>query len=703
MCVTPVDESRVCVGASRLFSLDHVYDVSADHVLIFRERLQPLLDGFLGGYNATVLAYGQTGTGKTHTMSSLAPLVLEHISSRTPKGLASYSFQLLEVYGESLHDLLGMHDGAPLKALQLLEGGQGTHVIGASRVKVNTIDEAYTLLEHGNKMRTTGATKMNAHSSRSHSIMTIFCHEKMSKLHFVDLAGSERNKKTHNVGVRFKESVGINTGLLALGNVIRALSSPSHPNAFVPYRASKLTRLLQDSLGGNSRTLFLACVAPDTANMDETIRTLQYSARAMQVLNDPLPNMDHLMAAQQRQMQRIQNALNLSSDEAVHQYADGDEFAAEQAAEIQRLTSLVSELERELRGARLELKKDEVIFANQLKDMRRVHKENEALRHRVVELETALVASENWRAAPPRTSYHSDPNDTTEDDDVKIQNVLAHATRGTDTFATPPRPFVSAGSSEHSHRPLSPPPVAVMHSPGTESCPDYVNLYSAQVSEAPSMYVPSTPVVGNYTEVRTAPRPSRMGTPQTGQHMVTAPEASPPPVGEATIVKVTPVRMVFGFDTPPRQAKDFDAFKELGSWSNKIAERLARGDEVQCGQEPFVSGSKSHAAPSTFGVAPASQPKHAASHRPPGNNAPSVLNTPPSPQLSSIAASTSQLQHVVSETQLQEILRDSLRMHHEQKVLRQELERAAQHTDVLQIENVSLKRELQQISEMLRY
>jgi hypothetical protein len=404
VCVTPIDNQRVCVGAKRMFSVDAVHNVTDSTEVLFNAHVRPLVDMFVEGYNATVLAYGQTGTGKTFTMSGVSPLVMQHLHHRLG-GVEQLSFQHVEVYGDVIRDLFAQ-DGDVTKPLQMFDGvgAKGAHVIGACRVRVRNLADAALLFDHGAKMRTTGATNMNNASSRSHSILTIFNPTKMSKLHLVDLAGSERNKKTGNIGVRFKESIGINCGLLALGNVIRALSHPQQQQQqHIPYRASKLTRLLQDSLGGNSKTLFVACIAPDTANLDETVRTLQYSSKAMQILNEPVPNMDVLVAQQQRQLRRLQNAHNLSSEEALRQnHAAADAFASEQAAEIQRLTALVSDLEREVRLQKLELKKDEVVFAKQLKEHRATLQENKRLRN---ELERAFAAAAAGQHQPTKQVY----------------------------------------------------------------------------------------------------------------------------------------------------------------------------------------------------------------------------------------------------------------------------------------------------------
>uniref|UniRef100_A0A673FVW4 Kinesin-like protein n=1 Tax=Sinocyclocheilus rhinocerous TaxID=307959 RepID=A0A673FVW4_9TELE len=170
-------------------------------------------------------------------------------------------------------------------------------------------------LELGNSARTVGSTAMNAASSRSHAIFTISLEQRrkgdksdvmVSKLHLVDLAGSERQKKTKAEGDRLKEGISINRGLLSLGNVISALGDESKKGSFVPYRDSKLTRLLQDSLGGNSHTLMIACVSPADSNIEETINTLRYADRARKIKNKPILNVDPRAVEMKRLRQQVQ-------------------------------------------------------------------------------------------------------------------------------------------------------------------------------------------------------------------------------------------------------------------------------------------------------------------------------------------------------------------------------------------------------------
>uniref|UniRef100_A0A8C1UXW6 Kinesin-like protein n=1 Tax=Cyprinus carpio TaxID=7962 RepID=A0A8C1UXW6_CYPCA len=194
-------------------------------------------------------------------------------------------------------------------------GGNYANIVGLTEKEVFTAHEMVGCLELGNSARTVGSTAMNAASSRSHAIFTISLEQRrkgdkgdvmVSKLHLVDLAGSERQKKTKAEGVRLKEGISINRGLLSLGNVISALGDESKKGTFVPYRDSKLTRLLQDSLGGNSHTLMIACVSPADSNIEETINTLRYADRARKIKNKPILNVDPRAVEMKRLKQKVQ-------------------------------------------------------------------------------------------------------------------------------------------------------------------------------------------------------------------------------------------------------------------------------------------------------------------------------------------------------------------------------------------------------------
>lgn len=288
------------------------------------------------------MAYGQTGSGKTFTMGSeahsqpessshtgLIPRFIEdfflQMQSKkevSDKGgdsspvLLDYSMRasFLEVYGEDVFDLLN----AARSSLPLREDSEGGVVIaGLTSRPISDPAEALQVLHEGTMNRTTAATLMNLTSSRSHAVFTIYltqvirtrdCEEvdvtTTSKFTFVDLAGSERMKKTGAEGERAREGIKINEGLLALGNVINALADEERlakeKKIHVPYRQSKLTRLLQDALGGNSQTLFLACVSPSDTNASETLSTMHYANRARNIRNAPTKNVDATAAELQR-------------------------------------------------------------------------------------------------------------------------------------------------------------------------------------------------------------------------------------------------------------------------------------------------------------------------------------------------------------------------------------------------------------------
>uniref|UniRef100_A0A8C5C2U2 Kinesin-like protein n=1 Tax=Gadus morhua TaxID=8049 RepID=A0A8C5C2U2_GADMO len=323
-------EPQVIVGTEKAFTYDYVFDPMAEQEEVFTVAVSPLLSGLFKGYHATVLAYGQTGSGKTFSMGGtytsaqedqpcvgVIPRVIQRIFQEKDKG-GSCDFTLtvsyLEIYNEDILDLLCPSKDKP--AISIREDPkEGIKIVGLTERVVRSAQEMVACLELGNSSRTVGSTAMNAESSRSHAIFTITLEQRrskdksdsmVSKLHLVDLAGSERQKKTKAEGDRLKEGISINRGLLALGNVISALGEESKKGTHVPYRDSKVTRLLQDSLGGNSHTLMIACVSPADSNIEETINTLRYADRARKIKNKPIVNMDPRTAETQRLKQQVQ-------------------------------------------------------------------------------------------------------------------------------------------------------------------------------------------------------------------------------------------------------------------------------------------------------------------------------------------------------------------------------------------------------------
>ncbi|XP_044736037.1 chromosome-associated kinesin KIF4-like [Chrysoperla carnea] len=320
-------EPQVYVKESeRSFTFNYVFDANVSQAQFYNCAVKNMVSSLFKGYNVTILAYGQTGSGKTHTMgTSYVGDDIEQmgIIQRAVKDIfeaidldVDNNFQIsvsfMELYQELLYDLLAdkTRDQCVVDIREDVRGG--IIVPGLTECTVTSATETIACLTKGSLGRATGATAMNAQSSRSHAIFTI-CIEKQSKndsnvattakFHLVDLAGSERPKKTKATGERFKEGININKGLLALGNVISALGEGNH--SYVSYRDSKLTRLLQDSLGGNSITLMIACVSPAAYNLDETVSTLRYADRARKIKNKPIINQDPRVAEIARLHQQL--------------------------------------------------------------------------------------------------------------------------------------------------------------------------------------------------------------------------------------------------------------------------------------------------------------------------------------------------------------------------------------------------------------
>ncbi|KAI9228750.1 MAG: P-loop containing nucleoside triphosphate hydrolase protein, partial [Piptocephalis tieghemiana] len=316
-CVASLpDQPEVLLGADRSFVYDHVFDQDSPQNLVYNESVSPLVSRFLSGYNATVLAYGQTGSGKTFSMGTgldigepenegIVPRAVYDMYSKLDRMIeehidAAYEVRVtfLELYNDDVIDLLSPRRGPGEKKPEIREDGKGGVLwTGVKQEVAKGPGELFELLKKGSMCRTTGSTDMNMTSSRSHAGPAPSMRTVISKFHFVDLAGSERLKKTNATGSRKKEGISINAGLLALGNVISALcdqasKKPGAKEVHVPYRDSKLTRLLQDSLGGNSQTMMLACVSPADANFSETLSTLRYAARARKIQNKARVNVE---------------------------------------------------------------------------------------------------------------------------------------------------------------------------------------------------------------------------------------------------------------------------------------------------------------------------------------------------------------------------------------------------------------------------
>ncbi|GFG34639.1 hypothetical protein Cfor_03711 [Coptotermes formosanus] len=291
-------------GGQRQYAYDMVFGEDATQDMVYEATSRSLVSGVLMGYNATVFAYGATGSGKTYTMvgntqqpgimvRALNDLFQSVQESKHPEQY-TVTMSYLEIYNENIRDLLNPSSGF----LELREDSRGRNiqVTRLSEVSTSSAEEVMHLLQKGNRARTVEPTAANKTSSRSHALLSVTVQQtsvlqtqdkmksriKQGKLFMIDLAGSERASQTKNRGKRLQEGAHINRSLLALGNCINALSGGAH---YVNYRDSKLTRLLKDALSGNCRTVMVAHVSPAAVHKDESRNTLLYADRAKNILN----------------------------------------------------------------------------------------------------------------------------------------------------------------------------------------------------------------------------------------------------------------------------------------------------------------------------------------------------------------------------------------------------------------------------------
>ena len=336
--------------------------------MVYDESAFPLVESVIEGYNGTIFAYGQTGCGKTHTMlgtpdnPGIIPGCFKHIFGFIDSNTSGMKFLVrcsyLEIYNEEIHDLLIDYGrGAPAKLELKEDPNKGVYVKDLNCIIVKSIPEIEKAMNFGTNNRKVAETQMNATSSRSHSIFTIYIETgeqingeqriKAGKLNLVDLAGSERQSKTGATGATLKEGIKINLSLTALGNVISALVDGK--SAHIPYRDSKLTRLLQDSLGGNTKTVMIAAVSPADYNYEETLSTLRYAARAKAIKNKPRVNedpKDALLKEYEEEIKKLKLMLQkMASGQPVNLASEIKQFKTNMNHEHQHLMMDVEELQ----------------------------------------------------------------------------------------------------------------------------------------------------------------------------------------------------------------------------------------------------------------------------------------------------------------------------------------------------------------------
>ncbi|KAJ3697415.1 hypothetical protein LUZ61_001120 [Rhynchospora tenuis] len=352
------------------FSFDHVFDQTLGNAVVYGVLIKSIIDAAIDGFNGTAFAYGQTSSGKTYTMNGsemdpgIIPLAIKDIFDtiqKTSEREFLIRVSYMEIYNEEINDLLVL-ESQKLPIHESLE--RGVYVAGIREEIVSNAEQVLQLLKLGEENRHFGETNMNARSSRSHTIFrmviesrakeensfkedTITDAVRVSVLNLVDLAGSERIAKTGAEGVRLKEGKHINKSLMVLGNVINKLSEGGKQRGHIPYRDSKLTRILQPALGGNAKTSIICTVAPEDVHVEESRGTLQFASRAKRITNcvqvNEILTDAALLKRQKLEIEELRKKLQGSHSEVL-----------EQVLLKQRNDMHKSELERERLATELE-------------------------------------------------------------------------------------------------------------------------------------------------------------------------------------------------------------------------------------------------------------------------------------------------------------------------------------------------------------
>jgi len=339
VCVKLADNQRACQVINPEYPkrpmtsyFDCIYGPSSTQEEVYKYSGEPLVKSIIEGYNATLFAYGQTGSGKTFSMMGVLGTEMRGIQPRVIEDLFDYienqpegcedeytvQISMCEIYLEKLRDLFNpINDNLPIKQ----NAKQGIYIDGAVEQYCATSREVLDAMEAGFFNRATSATKMNAESSRSHCVTILKVTKRLpdgsaviSKLKMVDLAGSEKTKKTEATGMRLKEAQCINQSLTALSQVLNVLTK-GDPTAFVPYRNSKLTRLLEDALGGNSKTSLIVAASPCSFNVEETISSLRFGERAKKVKCKAVINKELSMGEYKKQLAKLTKENEALTDE----------------------------------------------------------------------------------------------------------------------------------------------------------------------------------------------------------------------------------------------------------------------------------------------------------------------------------------------------------------------------------------------------
>ncbi|EPB66314.1 kinesin motor domain protein [Ancylostoma ceylanicum] len=391
----------------RTFFFDAVFPPDCDQMRVYNVAARPIVENVLKGYNGTIFAYGQTGTGKTFTMTGdlerpelqgIIPNSFAHIFDHIAKCQQDTTFLVrvsyLEIYNEELRDLLAKDGhGANLEIKE--KADVGVYVKNLISIIVGSASQMQKLMEFGNKNRKVGATKMNEESSRSHAMFSVTVESSergmvtQGKLHLVDLAGSERQSKTGAAGERLREAAKINLSLSTLGNVISALVDTKCTH--IPYRNSKLTRLLQDSLGGNSKTVMIANIGPASYNYDETLSTLRYANRAKNIQNVARINEDPKDA----QLRKYQHEIEMLRKQLAEEEAEmNSENESAWELRMQEMEQNLEKTREQLAGRDVEDEETRKLVQQMLEreaELKRARAEHAELRAKLSQMESRLI------------------------------------------------------------------------------------------------------------------------------------------------------------------------------------------------------------------------------------------------------------------------------------------------------------------------
>uniref|UniRef100_K3WGA2 Kinesin motor domain-containing protein n=1 Tax=Globisporangium ultimum (strain ATCC 200006 / CBS 805.95 / DAOM BR144) TaxID=431595 RepID=K3WGA2_GLOUD len=414
-------------GEALTFTFDQVFGTKSTQAEVYTATAKPLVESALRGYNCTCFVYGQTGTGKTFSMegvpgdaeyAGIIPRVMDDVFDGIQNMQADLEFLVrvsyIEIYLEKIRDLLEPSSNN----LSVRESRErGVWIAGATEVCCASADEMMGVMRRGGANRVISSTRMNNDSSRSHSVFIITIEQRnvatgstrSGKLFLVDLAGSEKVGKTHAKGQTLKEAQHINKSLSALGSVMNALTSGAQSSAHIPYRDSKLTRLLQDSLGGNSETTLLVCGSCSSYNSEETISTLRFGTRAKNIKNKPKVNEEKtvaeykmLVAEKDKQIAALEVQLQQLAASTEGAAATPTAPTVEDAEKMQKLLDKIEQLEDEqatkaVEIATLEERCSELEAAFKVTERKEIEmastkNQNDEFVHKIAFLESELAA-----------------------------------------------------------------------------------------------------------------------------------------------------------------------------------------------------------------------------------------------------------------------------------------------------------------------